>query len=206
MNKIKVLIVDDHAIMRNGLASLLRTRKEIEVVGDAGDGASGIRKALKCKPDVVIMDLMMPDMDGTEATRQLLQRQPEAKVLIFTTFGTADGIGHALAAGTSGAILKNVELPELVAAIKTVVSGGRALSPEIEQILADDPPLPELSARQTEILHSIIRGLSNEDIARQLGISLPMVKEHVNATFAKLGAANRAEAVGIALRKHLLKL
>ena len=206
MNKIKVLIVDDHAIMRNGLASLLRTRKEIEVVGDAGDGASGIRKALKCKPDVVIMDLMMPDMDGTEATRQLLQRQPESKVLIFTTFGTADGIGHALAAGASGAILKNVELPELVAAIKTVVSGGRALSPEIEQILADDPPLPELSARQTEILHSIIRGLSNEDIARQLGISLPMVKEHVNATFAKLGAANRAEAVGIALRKHLLKL
>ena len=206
MNKIKVLIVDDHAIMRNGLASLLRTRKEIEAVGDAGDGASGIRKALKCKPDVVIMDLMMPDMDGTEATRQLLQRQPEAKVLIFTTFGTADGIGHALAAGASGAILKNVELPELVAAIKTVVSGGRALSPEIEQILADDPPLPELSARQTEILHSIIRGLSNEDIARQLGISLPMVKEHVNATFAKLGAANRAEAVGIALRKHLLKL
>ena len=206
MNKIKVLIVDDHAIMRNGLASLLRTRKEIEVVGDAGDGASGIRKALKYKPDVVIMDLMMPDMDGTEATRQLLQRQPESKVLIFTTFGTADGIGHALAAGASGAILKNVELPELVAAIKTVVSGGRALSPEIEQILADDPPLPELSARQTEILHSIIRGLSNEDIARQLGISLPMVKEHVNATFAKLGAANRAEAVGIALRKHLLKL
>ena len=206
MNKIKVLIVDDHAIMRNGLASLLRTRKEIEVVGDAGDGASGIRKALKYKPDVVIMDLMMPDMDGTEATRQLLQRQPETKVLIFTTFGTADGIGHALAAGASGAILKNVELPELVAAIKTVVSGGRALSPEIEQILADDPPLPELSARQTEILHSIIRGLSNEDIARQLGISLPMVKEHVNATFAKLGAANRAEAVGIALRKHLLKL
>ena len=206
MNKIKVLIVDDHAIMRNGLASLLRTRKEIEVVGDAGDGASGIRKALKCKPDVVIMDLMMPDMDGTEATRQLLQRQPETKVLIFTTFGTADGIGHALAAGASGAILKNVELPELVAAIKTVVSGGRALSPEIEQILADDPPLPELSARQTEILHSIIRGLSNEDIARQLGISLPMVKEHLTSLFAKLGVANRTEAVAVALRKQLLKI
>jgi len=206
MSKIKVLIIDDHAIMRNGLASLLRTRKEIEVVGDAGDGASGIRKAVKLRPDVVIVDLMMPDMDGSETTRQLLEKLPSAKVLIFTTFGTADGIGHALDAGASGAVLKNVELQELVAAIKTVASGGRALSPEIEQILADDPPLPELSARQAEILHSIIRGLSNEDIARQLGISLPMVKEHVNATFAKLGAANRAEAVGIALRKHLLKL
>ena len=206
MSKIKVLIVDDHAIMRNGLASLLRTRKEIDVIGDAGDGASGIRKAVKLKPDVVIMDLMMPDMDGSEATRQMLQKLPEVKVLIFTTFGTADGIGHALAAGANGAILKNVELPELVAAIKTVASGGRALSPEIEQILTDDPPVPELSTRQTEILNSIIRGLSNDDIARQLGISVPMVKEHVNAIFAKLGAANRAEAVAIALRKHLLKI
>ena len=93
MSKIKVLIIDDHAIMRNGLASLLRTRKEIEVVGDAGDGASGIRKAIKLMPDVIIMDLMMPEMDGTEATRQLLQKIPDAKVLIFTTFGTADGIG-----------------------------------------------------------------------------------------------------------------
>ena len=206
MKPIRVLIIDDHAIMRNGLASLLRTRKEIEVVGDAGDGVTGIRKALKLKPDVVIMDLMMPDLDGTEATRQLLQQQPDAKVLIFTTFGTADGIGHALDAGARGAILKNVELPELVSAIKTVAAGGRALSPEIEQILAEDPPVPELSARQNEILSSIVRGLSNEDIARQLGISVPMVKEHVNATFAKLGAANRAEAVGIALRKHLLKI
>ncbi len=203
---IKVLLIDDHAIMRSGLASLLRTRKDIEVVGDAGDGETGIQKAVKLKPDVVIMDLMMPGMDGTEATRLLLQRLPETKVLIFTTFGTADGIGHALEAGASGAIMKNVEFPELVDAIKTVASGGRAMSPEIEQILSEDPPLPELSARQTEILHSITRGLSNEDIARQLGISVPMVKEHVQATFTKIGAANRAEAVAIALRKHLLKI
>ncbi len=126
--------------------------------------------------------------------------------MIFTTFGTADGIGHALKAGASGAIMKNVELPELVAAIRTVAAGGRVLSPEIEQILAADPPVRELSSRQTEILHSITRGLSNEDIARQLGISVPMVKEHVNATFEKLGAANRAEAVAIAMRKHLLKM
>ena len=202
---IKILLIDDHAIMRSGLASILRTRKDIEVVGDAGDGETGIQKAVKLKPDVVIMDLMMPGMDGTEATRLLLQRLPETKVLIFTTFGTADGIGHALEAGASGAIMKNVELPELVAAIKTVASGGRALSPEIEQILSEDPPLPELSARQAEILQSITRGLSNEDIARQLGISLPMVKEHVQAMFSKIGAANRAEAVSIALRRHLLK-
>ena len=152
------------------------------------------------------MDLMMPEMDGTEATRMLLQKLPETKVLIFTTFGTADGIGHALEAGASGAVNKNVDLSELVAAIKTIANGGRVLSPEIEQILSEHPPLPELSTRQAEILHSITRGLSNDDIARQLGISVPMVKEHVNAIFAKLGAANRAEAVAIALRKHLLKI
>lgn len=206
MKKTTVLIVDDHAIMRKGLASLLRTSKEIEVLGDAGDGETGIRMAVKLKPDVVIMDLMMPGMDGTEATRQLIESLPAAKVLIFTTFGTADGIGHALKAGASGAIMKNVELPELVAAIKAVAAGRQVLSPEIEQILTEDPPVPKLSARQTEILQSITRGLSNEDIARQLGISVPMVKEHVNATLEKLGAANRAEAVGIAMRKHLLKM
>lgn len=206
MKKTTVLIVDDHAIMRKGLASLLRTSREIEVLGDAGDGETGIRKAVRLKPDVVIMDLMMPGMDGTEATRRLRESLPDAKVLIFTTFGTADGIGHALKAGANGAIMKNVELPELVAAIKTVATGGQVLSPEIEQILAADPPVPKLSARQTEILHSITRGLSDKDIARQLGISVPMVKEHVNATFEKLGAANRAEAVAIAMRKHLLKM
>ena len=206
MKKTNVLIIDDHAIMRKGLASLLRTSKEIDVLGDAGDGETGIRKAIKLKPDVVITDLLMPGMDGTEVTRQLRERLPETKVLIFTTFGTADGIGHALKAGASGAIMKNVELPELVAAIKTVADGGQVLSPEIEQILTDDPPVRELSSRQMEILQSITRGLSNEDIARQLGISVPMVKEHVNATFEKLGAANRAEAVAIAMRKHLLKM
>ena len=206
MKKTNVLIIDDHAIMRKGLASLLRTSKEIDVLGDAGDGETGIRKAIKLKPDVVITDLLMPGMDGTEVTRQLHERLPETKVLIFTTFGTADGIGHALKAGASGAIMKNVELPELVTAIKTIAAGGQVLSPEIEQILTDDPPVRELSSRQMEILQSITRGLSNEDIARQLGISVPMVKEHVNATFEKLGAANRAEAVAIAMRKHLLKM
>jgi len=206
MNTISVLLIDDHAIMRMGLASLLGTRRELKVIGDAGDGESGIRKALKLKPDVIIMDLMMPDMDGAETTRRLLEKMPEAKVLIFTTFGTADGIAHALDAGAKGALMKNAELPELIAAIKKVADGDTAIAPEIAQILSQDPPVPELSSRQSQILESITRGLSNEDIANQLGISLPMVKEHLNATFTKIGATNRAEAVAIAMRKHLLKL
>jgi len=152
------------------------------------------------------MDLMMPGMDGVETTRALLQKQPETKVIIFTTFGTADGIGHALDAGAKGALLKTVGLKELVSAIRKVDAGEMVLAPEIEQLLSENPTLPELSKRQSEILNSIIRGLSNQDIARQLGISVPMVKEHLNVLFTKIGAANRTEAVAIALRKHLLKI
>ena len=141
MTPIKILLVDDHAVMRKGLASLLGTRKELQVVGDADDGASGIRMALKLKPDVVIMDLMMPEMDGVETTRQLLARMPEAKVLILTSFGSADGIAHALASGAKGALMKTADLAELLDAIRAVSRGERSVSPEIEQILTDDPGL-----------------------------------------------------------------
>ena len=203
--KIKVLIVDDHAILRMGLAALLNSKKDIEVVGDASNGPSGISKALRLKPDVVIMDLAMPDMDGAETTRQLLAKEPDAKVMILTTFGTADGISHALDAGALGAVMKNVEFTELVDAIRTIAGGGRYVSPEIERILEADPPIPALSPRQAEILSSLVRGLSNIDIASQLGISLDMVKEHTTSLFAKLGVANRTEAVAIAMRKHLVQ-
>ena len=205
MDEITVYLIDDHAVMRRGLASLLGTQHGLRVVGDAGDAALGIREAAALKPDVVIMDLMMPQMDGVDATRRLKAECPETHVLILTTFGTADGLGHALAAGASGALVKTAELPELLAAIRATAAGGRTISPEIEQILADDPPIPELTPRQAEVLASVTRGFTNEDIARQLGLSLATVKDYLNTTFAKIGAANRAEAVAIALRKHLLK-
>ena len=205
MSKVKVLIVDDHAILRMGLASLLGTKKDIEVVGDAADGPTAIRKAVRLRPDVIIMDLLMPGMDGVETTRRLLAEMPDARVLILTTFGTADGIAHALEAGARGAVMKNVDFSELVAAVHSVAAGERAVSPEIERILAAEPPIPALSPRQAEILQSVVRGLSNPDIAKQLGISLDMVKEHSAALFQKIGAANRTEAVAIALRKHLIR-
>lgn len=205
MEKVKVLIVDDHAILRMGLKSLLGTKKDVEVIGDVPNGETAVRKAAKLKPDVAIVDLMMPGMDGAETTRQILAVSPGTKVMILTSFGTADALAHALQAGASGAVMKNVEFPELVGAIRTLASGGRAISPEIERILAEEPPIPSLSPRQTEILESIIRGLSNNDIAKQLGISIDVVKEHVNSLLVKIGAANRTEAATIALRKHLLK-
>ena len=204
--KIKLLLVDDHIMIRLGLSSLLKTRPELEIAGDTGDGETALRLALRHRPDVIVMDLMMPEMDGIETTRRLLAEWPEAKVLILTTFGTSDGISQALDAGAKGAILKNADLTELAAAIQAVAAGEISISDEIRQILADDPPTPKLSARQQEILESITRGLLNPEIARQLGISIPMVREHTTALFQKLGAANRAEAVAIALRKQLVKM
>jgi NarL family two-component system response regulator LiaR len=205
MKKITVLIIDDHAILRMGLKSLLGTKKDIEVAGDAANGEAGVAKAARLKPDVAIVDLMMPGMDGAETTKRLLSVSPRTSVMILTTFGTADAISHALKAGARGAVMKNVDFPELVEAIRTVAAGGQALSPEIERLLSESPPIPSLSPRQTEILESITRGLSNNDIAKQLGISVDMVKEHVNSLLVKIGAANRTEAATIALRKHLLK-
>ncbi len=206
MNKIRLFVIDDHAIMRMGLVALLNTRSELEVVGEAGNGPSGIKQSLKLRPDIIIMDLMMPNMDGVETTRLLIEKWPEAKVLILTTFGSADGIAHALKSGARGAVMKSAEFDDLLYAITEIVAGRTFVSPEIEQIISKDPPVPELSARQSDILHSVTRGLTNEDIAKQLNISLQMVKEHLRALFDKIGAANRTEAVAIALRKHLLKI
>ena len=206
MKPTTLLIVDDHAVMRMGLASLLETCGDVKVLGDTGDGESAISLALKLRPDVIVMDLVMPGMDGVETTRRLIEKWPEANVLILTTFATSDGISHAVKAGAKGAILKNADLKGLLAAIHDIAGGKRHFSAEVAQIMTDDPPVPELSGRQQEILESIVRGLSNSDIARQLGISLPMVKEHLSLLFAKLGASNRTEAVAIALRKQLLKI
>jgi NarL family two-component system response regulator LiaR len=206
MNKIRILIIDDHAIMRMGLASLLSSEPGLEIVGEAEDGGSGIRLAAELKPDVIIMDLIMPGMDGVETTRQIMTELGDMNILILTTFGTADGIAYALESGARGAILKNASLDELVSAVRAVAEGKTSVSPEIEQILSETPPVPKLSPRQSEVLESVARGLSNEDISKQLGISVARVREHLSALFAKMGTANRAETVATALRKHLLKL
>jgi len=205
MDDIRVLIVDDHAVFRMGFASLLSAKKGFAVVGDAANGEEAIAMAAKLHPDVIVMDLIMPKMDGAETTKLIRERDPSAKILVLTSFGMAAGIAHALDAGALGAILKSAEYTEIVASIRKVASGIRAVSPEIERMLSNDPPPTELSSRQTEILTAITRGLSNSDIAAQLGISLDMVKEHTTALFAKIGAANRTEAAVIAMRKHLLK-
>ena len=203
-SKTRILIVDDHALIRRGLADLLRYEKDLAVVGEASDGEAAVAVATELKPDVVVMDLMMPVMDGVEATRRIKAVLPEAKILILTTFGTSVDVARAIAAGASGAIMKDASMEDQLHAIRTVASGDKVLSPEIEKAVQEEP-LPEFTERQQLILESIARGLTNKDIANMLDISSDAVKQHLAAICAKLGAANRAEAVNVAHRKHLLK-
>ncbi|MDO5319066.1 MAG: response regulator transcription factor [bacterium] len=204
--RIRVLIADDHTIVRAGLTALLGTEKDLEIVGQAKNGIEAVRESLCLLPDIVLMDLMMPKKDGVEATAEIVEKVPTVKVIILTTFGTSDGIAHALAAGAKGAILKNADNCQLVAAIRKVARGEEFVSTEIRQQLAIDPPIPELTPRQKDILASMVRGLTDKDIARQLSIRQDGVNDHVSAILRKLGAANRTEAVAVALRKHLLKI
>ena len=203
-DKISILIADDHLIVRTGLAALLGTERDFQVVGQAKNGIEAVREAVRLRPDIVIMDLVMPKKDGVEATTEISEKAPGSRVVLLTTFGTSDGIAHALAAGARGAILKNTDNAELVRAIRKVHNGGEFVSAEIKQQLAVDPPIPQFTQRQNEVLAAMVRGLTDRDIAHQLGIRLDGVNDHVRAILAKIGAANRTEAVAIAMRKHLL--
>ena len=203
---IRVLIADDHAIVRMGMAALLARAPDMEVVGEASNGSAAVAKTLKLAPDVVVLDLMMPKKDGVAATAELHEKAPNVKVLILTTFGTSEEISKALEAGASGAILKSSSNSELVAAIRKVSAGKSAVSPDIEHMLENDPPMQELSPRQRNILEYISRGFTNAQIAACFGISPESVKTHVARLFEKIGAASRSEAASIALKKHLLKI
>ena len=206
MKTIRALVVDDHALLRRGLATLFRLQKEIVIVGEAANGVEAVEQAKALRPDVVVMDLSMPVMDGVEATKQIRASHPEVRVLIMTTFGTSVDVMRAVRFGASGAIVKDSEFEDLLSAIRTVANGGTVFTPEIESMLETEDEPPELTRRQQEILESIMHGLASDAIAAKLGISTPAVNQHINAIRTKLGAANRTEAVAIALRKHLLKI
>ena len=206
MKNIRVLIADDHAIVRHGLCALLGTERGIEVVGEAKDGNEAVARTKQLAPDVVIMDIVMPRKDGVEATMEIRAAVPSAKIVVLTSFGTSDKISRAIEAGATGALMKTAEDRELLSAIRTVASGGRVISPAVRKLISTDPPAPELTPRQLEILQAMARGLTNKDIAKMFGIRTDGVNEHVLAILAKLGAANRTEAVATAIRKQLIRL
>ena len=205
MKRIRILVADDHALLRRGLVTLLDYQKDLAVVGEAANGRETVKKAAELKPDVVILDLSMPLMDGVEATQKIREAQSETRILILTSFGTSVDVARAVRSGASGALVKDSDDDELLSAIRAVASGGTAFSPEIKALL-NEPLPPELTDRQKEVLKGIVNGLASDAIASRLGISTDAVNQHINAVRAKLGAANRTEAVAIALRKQLLKI
>ena len=206
MDNIRVLIADDHAVVRMGLRTLLESKPYFTVVGEADDGDSAVRQTCRLKPDVVILDLVMPNKDGAAVTSEIRAKQSDAKILILTTFSDADGIKRALDAGANGALLKNTPNKELLDSIRKIATGERIVSHEVSRLFIESAPPPDLSPRQLEVLEAVTRGLTNTEIATALNISNNSVKEYLSTVFAKIGAANRSEAVTIALRKHLLKM
>ena len=205
MKKIQVLLVDDHSVVRMGLAAIINLERDLHVCGEAENGQEAVAQAKALRPDVIVMDLMMPGMSGAETTQAALAVSPESKILVLTTFGTSVEIATALDAGAVGAVTKNLSNADLADAIRKTAAGERVLSPEIAAALKENEAAAQFSPRQMEIIDSITRGLSNQEIATLLGISRTRVKQHLTEVFEKLGAANRAEVAAIALRKQLLK-
>ncbi len=205
MKKTRILLVDDHAVVRMGLSAIINLQADLKVCGEAENGEAAVRLAAELKPDVVVMDFSLPGMDGAEATAAVLKASPLSKILILTSFGTSSDLARAMAAGAVGAVTKNLSNDELSSAIRDTARGIQHFSPEIRQTLSEGTDDKAFTKRQMEVLDSITRGLSNDDIALMLGISKSRVKQHLNEVYEKLGASNRAEAVAIAMRRQLLK-
>jgi NarL family two-component system response regulator LiaR len=211
---IRVLIVDDHVIVRKGIKALLAETNDIQVVGEADDGLEAIRLSKELEPDVILMDLLMPKMDGIEATRQITTQQPQKRVLVLTSFVGDDKIFPAIKAGALGYLLKDSEPYELIRAIYRVYRGepsldsviARKMMKEImEQPMVKPTPDP-LTARELEVLHLLAKGLSNEEIATQLVISEVTVRTHISHLLAKLHLANRVQATLYALREGITSI
>lgn len=204
MDKIRVLIVDDHAIVRMGMVALLNAQPNMEAVGEAKNGELGVKAALKLRPDVIVMDILMPVKNGIEATREIKAALPDAKILILTTSTSATDLASAIEAGATGVIPKTTSNATLLSAIRSVAAGKRTVTNEINEIIASDPPIQGLTEHQLDMLASIVRGLTNSEIARQFGVSENTVRKATSSIFAKLGVANRTEATAVALRKQLI--
>jgi NarL family two-component system response regulator LiaR len=204
-----VLLVDDHAMVRRGLAAFLKAFDDLELAGEAADGAEAVERCAEVQPDVVLMDLMMPGTDGVVATRAIRQRFPTVQVLALTSFREEDLIHRALQAGAIGYLLKNVSAEDLAAAVRAAHAGRPTLAPEATQALvraAVQPPVPgqDLSPREREVLALLVQGLSNTAIADRLVVSPSTAKAHVSSILSKLGVTSRTEAVALAMQHRLV--
>ncbi len=207
--RIKVVVVDDHELVRSGVEMSLELQPDLVLVAQASTGEDAVAVCEATQPDVVLMDLVLPGMDGAQATAEILRRVPNAKVLVLTTFSDPDLIQRAVKAGATGYVLKNVSAGELAGAIRQTHAGVPTLAPEVAEVLmqaltAPVPPGTLLTERELEVLALIAEGLTNAEIAERLVLALSTVKTHVSSIITKLGASGRAEVVAIALRDHLI--
>jgi two-component system, NarL family, response regulator LiaR len=206
---IRVILVDDHEMLRGGLALFLEGIDDLQLVGEASSGVEAIALCDEVKPDVVLMDLIMPTMDGVAATRAIRQKHPETQVVVLTSFKESDLVQAALEAGAVGYLLKDATVDELADAIRAAKQGKPSLSPDVFQALihrsSTSKPAFELSDRELEVLALMVKGLTNRQIADKLSISAATVKTYVSHILTKLGVASRTEAVALALERHLIK-
>ncbi|MDX6288053.1 MAG: hypothetical protein QOG53_3538 [Frankiales bacterium] len=203
---IRVAIVDDHAVVRGGLQQLLSAEPDIEVVGAASDGAEAFELVQTTAPDVVLMDLSMPGVDGIEATRRIVQDYPDVNVVVLTSFADKQRILDALEAGAVGYLLKDGDPAEVAAAVRAAMAGGSPLDPKAAKVLLDSrraaQPAANLTAREREVLELVADGLANKNIARRLGISERTVKSHLTSVFQAIGVVDRTQAA-LWAREHL---
>ncbi len=208
-HQIRILIVEDQRIVREGLRAVLEDEPEIAIVGEAADGQAALEQFARLRPDVVLMDLQMPVVDGPEATRRIRELAPEARILVLTTYATDEFIFKALRAGAQGYLLKDASADELLGAIRSVHAGQTLLAPAVAARLVQGVsagPAEALTPRELEVLTLVGQGRSNGEIAAQLAIAPRTAKVHVQNILGKLGATNRTEAVSIAVRQGLISL
>jgi two-component system, NarL family, response regulator LiaR len=205
---IRVMLVDDHTMVRRGLATFLKIYDDLQLVGEADSGKAAIQLCAEVLPDVILMDMVMPDMDGAMATRAIRQHFPQVQVIALTSFKEGDLVKNALEAGAIGYLLKDISADELVRAIRAAHAGRATLSPEVTQTLVEAANQPQpglnLTEREREVLALMVDGLNNTQIAAKLTVSPSTIKSHVSNILSKLGVASRTEAVTLALRSGIL--
>jgi NarL family two-component system response regulator LiaR len=208
-SEIRVMIVDDHRVVRSGLKTLLLTFDDLKVVAEATGGEEAVRLCASAKPDVVLMDLVMPGMDGIAATKAIRERYPGTRVVALTSFGDQERVQAALKAGAIGYLLKDVSDLELVAAIRNAAAGRPTLAADAQRALIQaatnpKPPGSDLTEREREVLALMVKGMSNDEIAAHLTVRPSTAKFHVSNVLSKLGVTTRTEAVVMALQNHLV--
>lgn len=204
--KASVLVVDDHALVRTGVANIINQEADLRVIAEAGNGLEAVEAYERYRPDVTLLDLRMPVMEGVDAVRQIRERDPNARVIVLTTYDTDDEITQALKAGAKAYVLKDISASDLITCIRDVLAGKTYLAPAAAAKLAEGVTRVQLTPREMAALRSMADGKSNKEIAGELGISDRTVKTHLGHLFGKLGVTSRTEAIKVATRRGLVRL